>query len=246
MVNLSKILSHPQALLKICRWFFFSQGGNMLVPYRYSKLQDIVCRGASLRPATTQCSSAVWRDDGGGNGLMSWDWNDKNLRIMYFFKILCAIFCIMTIAVWFGILKSSRKMMGIVLHRCDSITSRVTYDLWGVGAKQALQPYGNHCDRSTRWCAVVGQHSLKSLNESCERSEMCKDVQRSLVSGGLFSLFRKIWGSFILTFPYSFPDLVGLISFKFQWTTKESGNSYTHFPWGWAPAKKWLPRRNMG
>lgn len=96
----------------------------------------------------------------------------------------------MTIAVWFGILKSSRKMMGIVLHRCDSITSRVTYDLWGVGAKQALQPYGNHCDRSTRWCAVVGQHSLKILKW---KLWTFRNVQRCA------KIFGVRW--FILTFP---------------------------------------------
>ena len=225
MVNLSKILllSHPQALLKICRWFFFSQGGNMLVPYRYSKLQDIVCRGASLRPATTQCSSAVWRDDGGGNGLMSWDWNDKNLRIMYFnlqntmCNILYHDYCSM---VWdFEIFQTDdgNRMASMWLYH---IKGHI-YDLWGVGAKQALQPYGNHCDRSTRWCAVVGQHSLKILKW---KLWTFRNVQRCA------KIFGVRW--FILTFPPKFEGhsfslfhtpfqiWLVLISFKFQWTTK--------------------------
>ena len=93
----------------------------------------------------------------------------------------------MIIVVWFGILKWSRKMMGIVLHRCDSITSRVTYGLRGVGAKQALQPFGNHCDRSTSWCAVVGQHSLKWKLWTFRNVQRCAKI------------FGVRW--FILTFP---------------------------------------------
>ena len=66
-----------------------------------------------------------------------------------------------------------------------------------------------------------------ALNETCERSEMfrhvLKDVQRSLVSGGLFSFFlQKFEGDSYFSILRS--RFGGFISFKFQHNKKRPQN----------------------